>query len=81
MINNQVVRRGRDSGVFEQPEKCYTREGPALFVLFRESARGGKSFGKGDDGGLAVERADELFGRWQDDIKVDGDEYSFCERR
>lgn len=74
MVKNQVIRRGRDSCVFEQLEKRYAGIGPALFVLFGEGARGGKSLGERDDGGLTVERADELFGRWEDDIKVYGDE-------
>lgn len=81
LINNQVIRRGRDSGIFEQLEKRYAGISPTLFVLFREGGRGGESFGERDDGGLAVERADQFFGRWQDDIKVNGNEDAFRERR
>ena len=74
MVKNQVIRRGRDSWVFEQLEKRYAGIGPALFVLFGEGARGGKRLVERDDGGLAVGRANKLFGRWEDDIKVYGDE-------
>lgn len=46
-------------------------------VLFGEGEGRGKSFGKGDDGNLAVERADEFFGRWEYDTKVKWDEDAF----
>lgn len=80
LINNQVIRRGRNCGVFEQLEKCNAGIVPALFVFFGEGTRGGKSFGEGNDGGLAVQRADEFFGRWKYDIQVDGDEDALVRR-
>lgn len=74
LVKNQVIRRGRHSGVFEQLEKRYAGIGPALRVLFGEAVRGGKGLGERDDGGLAVGRTDELFSRWEDYSKVYGDE-------
>lgn len=55
----------------EEFEERFAGEGPALLVARGEGFGVGERLGKGDDGGLAVERAGEFLGFGEDDVEVD----------
>lgn len=77
MVDDQVVGGGEDGRVFEELEKGFAGEGPALCVLGGEGGGVGESSGKGHDRGFSVQGPSEFLGVGQNDVEVDGDENAF----